>query len=90
MGNPGSLIFGMESGDRMKKKAIAKYVIIDEDDESIVSWVDNFHDAEKAAVDFTVRQDNDNIVILQISDAWRIGLPEVPLPKVRKISLEEL
>jgi len=68
------------------KKTTEKYLVIDEEDQSIELWCDSYKDAERDAISFG----RDNIVILKIAAAWRVYLPEEPELEVKPMDLGEL
>jgi hypothetical protein len=83
-------IIFVKASDAMKKKVVEKYLVIDEVDGSIEQWCDSYAEAEKYAKDFATKRDSDDVVILKISDAFRVYIPEEPQVEVRPMNLDEL
>jgi hypothetical protein len=83
-------IISVKASDTMKKKVTEKYLVIDENDQSIEQWCDSYVEAEKYAKDFATKRDSDDIVILKISGAFRVYIPEEPQVEVRPMNLDEL
>ena len=73
-----------------KKKITEKYIVIDETEQSIVIWCDFYAEAETQAKDFAEINDGHDIIIVKLSDAFRVYIPEEPQIEVRLMDLDEL
>jgi len=69
---------------------VDKYIVIDETDQAIVVWCDFYKDAEVQAKDFVEINDGHDIIIVKVSEAFRVYVPEEPQIEVRPMSLDEL
>ena len=73
-----------------KKKVVEKYIVIDETDQAIVVWCDFYKEAETQAKDFAEMNDGHDTIIVKLSDAFRVYVPEEPQIEVRPMNLDEL
>jgi len=73
-----------------KNKITEKYIIIDETDQAIVIWCDFYAEAETHAKDFAEINDGHDIIIVKLSDAFRVYVPEEPQIEVRPMNLDDL
>jgi len=80
----------MEEKMKNKKKEIEKYLVIDETDQAIISWEDGFIFAETTAKDFAEINDGHDIIIVKLSKAFRVIVPEEPQYEVCPMDLNEL
>ena len=69
---------------------LAKYIVIDETNQAIVVWCDFYKEAETQAKDFAEMNDGHDIIIVKLSEAFRVYVPEEPQIEVRPMSLDEL
>ena len=80
----------MGVGTSKKKKVVEKYIVIDETEQAIVVWCDFYKEAETKAKDFAEINYNHDIIIVKLSDAFRVYIPEEPQTEVRPMNLDEL
>jgi hypothetical protein len=74
----------------MKKKPVEKYIIMDETDQSIVSWCDSFDDAKMDAIGFADKNSGHDIIFIRVSEAYRVIFPQEPQLEIHPMKLEEL